>query len=359
MKNIYFIKITALLFSFILSAIFISCSNTVTPVPSGPPSDLTRSGKFISFTSNLSGNYDIYLAQVNGGGVLVTTNLVYPTNPYNLTASYSGNDKQSNWSPDGSVLVFSKEQLGGAQEIYAFFFRTDGSIDTTISPNPKKIVSSPNGDWDNNPSFSPDGKYLIWDRRYDNSNPPGVDSADARDLYIGTISGSGNSFSVSNIHAIITTPGIDECNPKWSPKISVRKIAYEYATSATATDHNIYIIDPFDTTNNVNYYNPGKSGYPAWEPACSRLIFESNQGSSGFYKIVTAPYPTSGTPSDLVANGTYSNRYPTWLPNGGLVAYISFQTGLGNIYTLSSSGGNSTKLLPASFDAANNLYPAW
>jgi|GEM_PF-1326002 len=328
------------------------------PVP-GPPSNLTRSGKFISFTSNLTGNNDIWLAQVNSSGVLATTGLVYPTNPYNLTASYTGNDKQSNWSPDGRVLVFTREQLGGAQELYAFFFKADGYIDSSFSPNPKKIVGVLNGEWDNNPSFSPDSNYLIWDRRYDNSNPPGVDTADARDLYIGTVSGTGNGFAVNNIHAIKTTSGTDEYNPKWSPKNSVRKIAYESGTSATATDHNINIIDPFDTTNNVVYFNSGKSGYPAWEPSCTNIIFELNSGNAGFYKIVKAPYPASGSTTDLVQNSTESNRYPTWLPNGGLIAYINYHTPLGNIYIISSSGGSPAKLLPAQFDAANNLWPAW
>src|SRR5438552_15716923 len=99
MKNAHFKKISALIFSISLLAVFVSCSDTtITPVIPGKPSDLTRSGKFITFTSNLTGNNDIYLAQVNSAGVLETTNLIYVTNPFDLTASYSGTDKQSSWS---------------------------------------------------------------------------------------------------------------------------------------------------------------------------------------------------------------------------------------------------------------------
>jgi len=333
--------------------------DTVNPPP-GPPSDLTRSGKFIAFTSNLAGNYDIYLAQVTPSGILETSNLVYSSNPFNLTASNSSDDKQSNWSPDGRVLVFSRVS-GNVQEVYAFFFNQDGSIDSSISPNPRMLFPS-NGNWDNNPSFSPSGTYLIWDRREDNSNPPGIDTADSRDLFIGDVSGSGDSLLVSSIRAIRDTQGEDEYNPKWSPRISVRKVAYEFQTSATSTDHDVYVIDPFDPVNNQNFYNPNNSGYPAWAPACDRIIFESDKSSGDFWKIVSLSYPTnSGQPSDIAAESNVHLRYPTWLPNGGLLAYIKFTGNNGNIYIVSSNGGTASKLLQSvqQFDAANNLWPAW
>lgn len=321
-------------------------------------SDLTRSGKFIAFTSNQAGNNDIWLAQVNSSGVLDTANLVFATNPFNLTSANTTDDKMANWSPDGRVLVFTRT-TGNAQEIWAYFFTSSGKIDTTVSPNPKSLFTS-GGNWDNNASFSPIGMYLIFDRRYDNNSPAGVDTADSRDLYIGNVSGSGGTFSVSNIHAVKTTSGVDEYNPKWSPKNSIRIVAYESGTSATATDHDIYLIDPLDSNNNVNYYNPGRSGYPAWEPSCTKIIFESDQGNSGVYKIVIGGYPTVGNPADLVQSSTQNNRYPTWLPNGNLIAYINIPaSGLGNIYVIGTTGGTPRKLLPTAFDGANNVYPAW
>lgn len=339
---------------------FLGCGEetTVNNPGNSNPSDLTRTGKFISFTSNLNGNYDIFLAQVTSGGVLETTNLVYATNPVNLTALYSQDDKQSNWSPDGRVLVFSRTD-GNNQEIYAFFFNADGSIDSSISQNPKKLFSS-NGNWDNNPSFSASGLSLIWDRRTDNANPSGVDTADSRDLYIGDVTGSGNSLQISNPRPVRTTDA-DEYNPKCPPKISVRRIAYEYQSSATSTDHDVYIIDPLDTNNNVNFYNPNNSGYPAWSPGCDRIIFESDKTSGNYWAIVSLPYPGGGNPTDVINEVGINSRYPAWLPNGGLLAYIKFTGNNGNIYIVSASGGTPVKLLSSvpQFDGANNLWPAW
>jgi Tol biopolymer transport system component len=126
MKTILFSLLIVLSF-----VIFISCGDdTVTPPPPGPPSDLTRSGKFIAFTSNLAGNYDIWLAQVNSSGQLEDSGLVFGENPHNLTAANTENDKQSNWSPNGRVLVFSRVS-GNIQEIYAFFFAENGRLDST------------------------------------------------------------------------------------------------------------------------------------------------------------------------------------------------------------------------------------
>ena len=352
-------KISLFIFYYLILIFFAGCGeDTIIPIQTG--SDLTRSGKFVSFTSNLFGNFDIYLAQVTPSGTLETTNLVYATNPFNLTAINTTDDKQSNWSPDGRVLVFTRVN-GNVQEIYAFFFNQDGSIDSTLSQNPRRLFSS-NGNWDNNPSFSPSGTYLIWDRREDNANPPGVDIADSRDLFTGDIAGFGDSLQVSNVRAIRDTQGEDEYNPKWSPRISVRRVAYEFQSSVTSTDHDVYVIDPLDPGNNQNFYNPNNSGYPAWAPECDRIIFESDKSSGDFWKIVSLGYPSNnGQPSNIAAEQNVHLRYPTWLPNGGLLAYIRFTGSNGNIYIVSTSGGNSFKLLQSAqqFDAANNLWPAW
>lgn len=354
-------KILNIILILILFAIISGCSSDDTPVNSGGttlPSDLTRTGKFIAFTSDQSGNNDIWLAQVNSSGLLETTNLIFATNPFNLTVSNTTDDKMANWSPDGRVLVFTRT-TGPSQEILAFFFTTAGKIDTTITPNPKQLFSS-NGNWDNNASFSSNGAYLVFDRRYDNSAPAGVDTSDSRDIYLGDITGSGGNLTVSNVRAIVTSLGKDECNPKWAPKISVRRVAYEYGGSGPSNDHNVYIIDPLDTVNNVPYYGSGRSGYPAWEPSCTKIIYESDQGNGGYYKVVIGGYPNVGNPIDIVRSNNQHNRYPTWLPNGGLIAYINIPaSGKGNIYIIGTGGGTPAKLLPATFDNANNVFPAW
>jgi Tol biopolymer transport system component len=320
-------------------------------------SDLSRSGKFIAFTSDQDGDYDIYLAQVDASGNLASSGLVFGSNPYNLTNSFNAlSDREPNWSPDGKALVFSSKRPTGEINIFAFFFNSDGSL---VSATPSVVIQKAAA-WDENASFSPDGKNIVFDRRVD-QDANGLDSTDNRDLYFASITLSAGSIALNGTTQITSTSNIDEGNPKWSPLISVGRVAYERPPTPTAGDHDIYIIDPFNPANNIVYNNPGSSGYPAWAPDCTSITFESNSGNGGFYKIVNASYPTNAGASDVAQSSSQNFRYPTRLPNGSMVAYIQISpvNQKGNIYVVSVTGGTSSKLLPASFDNANNIFPAW
>lgn len=320
--------------------------------------DISRSGKFIAFTSNLDGDYDIYLAQVDANGNLATTNLVYGVNPYNLTNSFNTfADREPNWSPNGRILIFSSVNSSGDRNIYAYFFKSDGSL---LSPTPSQVISK-TAVWDENAGFSSDSTKIIFDRRLDNNGDGILDSADSRDLMMASITNNSNSIIVNSIANLTNTTGADEYNPKWSPQIAVGRIAYEYMGSSTSTDHDIYILDPMNpSVTNYDWNNPGRSGYPAWAPDCSFIVFETDKGNGGYYKISRANYPNNTGLTDVAQNSTQNYRYPTVLPNGTLAAYIQ-QTAahLGNIYIVSVNGGTSTKLLPATFDNADNEFPAW
>ncbi len=321
-------------------------------------SDLTRAGKFIAFTSNQDGDYDIYLAQVDAGGNLATSNLILGSNPYNITNSFNSlADRAPNWSPDGNALIFSAKRPSGEENIYAFFFNGNGTL---VSPTPVIVVPQTQA-WDENAGFSSDGNHIIFERRVD-QNANGLDSTDARDLYMVNITLAASSIVVNGtVIQVTNTSGIDEGNPKWSPLISVGRVAYERPSSSTSSDHDIYIIDPLNPTNNLVFNNPGSSGYPAWTPDCSSITFESNSGNGGFYKIVNASYPNNAGTSDVAKSSSQDFRYPTRIPNGGMVAYIQVNptTFKGNIYIVPIGGGTSIKLLPASFDNADNVFPAW
>jgi Tol biopolymer transport system component len=233
-------------------------------------------------------------------------------------------------------------------------------MDSSIVPH---LLVNSNLNWDENPQFSPDGKYLVWDR----SQPPDTH----RDLLRGTLvydssNGHINITDVNSITNLTNTPTKDEYDPKWSPRISVQRIAYTYRSDTNSTDYEVWTMNPIDGSNNQVYYNPNRNGYPAWSPACDRIYFETDHGNSGLFFIAYLSYPNpSGNPNVLVQSNTLNLRYPTRLPNGSYIAYIRVgetSPGNGSIFvTSTSSGGNGNKLIPSSygFDNADNLWPAW
>lgn len=105
--------------------------------------DLSPDGKQIIFTSNQTGNNDIFL-QDRSGAVMNLTN-----NP--------ANDEWARWSPDGKQIVFDSNRDGGTFEIY--LMNADGS------GTPTELTSPPT--LNRYPSWSPDGTQIVLRRGID------------------------------------------------------------------------------------------------------------------------------------------------------------------------------------------------
>ena len=96
----------------------------------------------IAFVSNRSGNWDIYVMDVDGG------------NPRNLTKNRH-NDWHPSWSPDGEQIAFGSNREGNL-EIYVM--DVDGR-------NPRNLTKDGHGEFnpsESYPSWSPDGKRIAF-----------------------------------------------------------------------------------------------------------------------------------------------------------------------------------------------------
>ena len=105
--------------------------------------DISPDGKQIIFTSNQTGNNDIFLQDGSGAVVNLTSN--------------PANDEWARWSPDGRQIVFDSNRDGGTYEIY--LMNADGS------GTPTELTSLPT--LDRYPSWSPDGKQIVLRRGID------------------------------------------------------------------------------------------------------------------------------------------------------------------------------------------------
>jgi len=94
-------------------------------------------GTKIAFTTNRSGNRDVWTMNANGSNAVNLTNTL-------------GKDRYTMWSPDGKMIAFNTSR-DGDQEIY--IMNADGSNQRNISQAPDSTEGL--ADW------SPNGKQLV------------------------------------------------------------------------------------------------------------------------------------------------------------------------------------------------------
>jgi len=104
--------------------------------------DISPNGQQIIFTSNQTGNNEIFVRDRSGSVRNLTNNL--------------GNDEWARWSPDGKQIVFDSNRDGGVFEVYVM--NADGSALTRLTDPPLL------GRY---PGWSPDGKQIVFRRGID------------------------------------------------------------------------------------------------------------------------------------------------------------------------------------------------
>ena len=113
-------------------------------------------GRFIAYTSDRSGNFDIWVQQVGGGNQLQITHSPPP-------------DWQPDWSPDGTNLVFRSEREGGG----LFVVPVLGGLERKVSS------------FGYYPRWSPDGSKIL----FSDSSMPTPPVKVASKLYLATLDG--------------------------------------------------------------------------------------------------------------------------------------------------------------------------
>src|ERR1022692_298193 len=98
-------------------------------------------GKWIAFSSNRAGNYDVFVVPATGGVVKQLT-------------FHSGNDEVVGWSPDGKRVIFRTSRN-------AIFPGTATLFEVAVDGG----LEQPMGlDWGYTGSYSPDGKHFAFNR---------------------------------------------------------------------------------------------------------------------------------------------------------------------------------------------------
>ena len=199
------------------------------------------------FTSNRTGNFDIFLIKSDG---------TYLKNLTNNSAEDSG----PAWSPDGKKIVFRRDVGSDADRDWeVFVMEADGSNQINLTNNPAD---------DADPAWSPDGKKIAF-----------TSSRRGRPYRLHVMNADGAKVQMLIDRRTRAT------YPAWSP--DGKKIAYTaYPNNSRALE--VFVYD-FDSGNEKQLTSLGRiTTYAAWTPDGKKLAFwhaESRDDDCSLYMM--------------------------------------------------------------------------
>ncbi|MBN8870513.1 MAG: PD40 domain-containing protein [Solirubrobacterales bacterium] len=265
----------------------------------------------IAFTASRDGNEEIYVANADG------------SHPVNLTGN-PAKDRSPSFSPDGMKIAFASDRGNAADSFDIWVMDWDGS-------NPQRLVANAANDFD--PAWSPNGKEIVFASDRDGDNEiykVNVDGSKVQD-------GSTGGVAVARL----TGNTVSDFNPSFSPD-GAEIVFQRYSAGSAAGQGNEVFKMNADGQGQTNLTNTAASvndGSPTISPDGSQIAFHSNR--AGNFEIYTMPI-TGGTATRRT-NNPADDRDAAWAPGGTQIAFQSDRDGAGRIYTMTSTGSSQAR----------------
>ena len=304
-------------------------------------------GKRIAFASDRDGSFDIYIMDAKGENIK------------QITDNFPGDDSWPHWSPVNEEIVFTSNQHDGVANVYLLNVRT-GDQKQFTNFNYRTAY----------PKWSPGGTKIAFFSATREEIPPGFQliwrmKLDGADLEVVVVDGEINNqpaFS-PNGKWIAFTSEKDANVEIYSMNINTRQIIrltnhpeVDYQPDWSPDGERIVFVSHRD--GNPDIYTMAANGeqlikltksqriemWPAWSPDGSQIAFEQ-ETLDGRYEIHVVD--NNGKNRIKVADLPFANGFPTWFPQGDEIAFVNLpEKGIEKtrIYTIDVNGQNQRLL---------------
>ena len=192
------------------------------------------------------------------------------------------------WSPDGKHIVYAANDLN-KRDIYVI--DADGKNLKNLTPN---LTNSSSGDpaYNTQPAWSPDGKYIAFRS----------DATGHEEIYVMKADGS-NMQQITNLQANLFYPA-------WSP--DSKHIVFDSDKQGAM---GIYVVERSGANlQNLSQNQPDSSA--SWSPDGKKLVFMSSDGGTQGLSVMDA----DGSNRQVLQQGNIT--FPAWSPDGKQIAYL-------------------------------------
>ena len=224
-------------------------------------------------------------------------------------------DAQSDWSPDGTRIVFRSRPNDTSYQISIVDFRVR---DAAGRPVTTEVTRPTDGTQSSQPAWFPDMTGIVYRR----TNAPVTTAGD-----IWAMDPDG-----TNRRVLYAGPG-----HQWYPSLSPDKTKLLFSTTIQGNNRNIQVMDMATGVVTTLFDTPGNDSAPAWSPDGRRIAFESD----GELYLMDA----DGANVQRLTNNTVFEEGPAWSPDGTRLAFSSAPTNTDNdIWTMAVDGTDKRRL---------------
>ena len=282
----------------------------------------------IAFVSRRDGNSEIYVMDTDGKNQRRLTN--------NADADY-----QPSWSPDGKRIAFVSER-DGHPDVIPGWHTSEIYVMDADGKNQQNLTNNPSDD--RSPSWSPDGKHIVFETDRDNDRGHNIE------IYVMDADGSNPKNLTNNL--------TEDRYPAWSP--DGKRIAFSarregHVVHNLDITYEIYVMDADGGNEQRLTENRHNDMYSSWSPNGERIAFVSDsKGNWENYDIYVMD--ADGGNQQKLTNHRNWDSSPSWSPNGERIAFMSERDGNTEIYVMDADGDNLQNLTN---HLGGDFGPAW